>query len=52
MAIFTEQKAKELMTKVIALSKADECECNLNGSNAGNIRYARNTVTTSPPCSG
>jgi len=47
MAIFTEQKAKELMTKVIALSKADECECNLNGSNAGNIRYARNTVSTS-----
>lgn len=35
------------MTKVINLSKADECECNLNGSNQGNIRYARNTVSTS-----
>lgn len=46
MAIFTESKAKELLTKVIALSRADECECNLNGSNAGNIRYARNTVST------
>jgi predicted Zn-dependent protease len=46
MAIFTEQKAKELMTRVIALSKADECECNMNGSNEGNIRYARNTVST------
>ena len=46
MAIFTETKAKELLTKVIALSKADECECNLDGSNAGNIRYARNTVST------
>ena len=46
MAIFTEQKAKELMTKVIALSKADECSCTMNGSNEGNIRYARNTVST------
>ena len=46
MAIFTEQKAKELLTKVIGLSKADECMCNLDGSNAGNIRYARNTVST------
>ena len=46
MAIFTEQKAKELLTKVISLSTADECECNLDGSNAGNIRYARNTVST------
>ena len=46
MAIFTEQKAKELLTKVISFSTADECECNLDGSNAGNIRYARNTVST------
>ena len=46
MAIFNEQKARELMNKVISLSKADECECNMNGSNAGNIRYARNTVST------
>lgn len=27
-------------------SKADGCEANLNGSNGGNIRYARNTVST------
>lgn len=46
MAIFTEIKAKELLSKVIALSKADEIECNLDGSDAGNIRYARNTVST------
>ncbi len=46
MAIFNEQKAKELMTKVMSLSRADECECNMTGSNAGNIRYARNTVST------
>lgn len=46
MAILTEQQAKELLTKVISFSTADECECNLDGSNAGNIRYARNTVST------
>ena len=46
MAIFTEQKAKELLTRVISYSTADECVCNLDGSNAGNIRYARNTVST------
>lgn len=46
MAIFTQQQAKDLLTKVISFSTADECECNLDGSNAGNIRYARNTVST------
>jgi predicted Zn-dependent protease len=46
MAIYTEQQAKELLTKVISFSNADECECNLDGSNTGNIRYARNTVST------
>ena len=47
MAIMTKQQAKELLTRVLELSEADECECNLTGSNEGNIRYARNTVTTS-----
>jgi len=47
MAIMTEQQAKELLARVLELSEADECECNLSGSNEGNIRYARNTVTTS-----
>lgn len=46
MAIMTEQQSKELLTRVLELSEADECECNLAGSNEGNIRYARNTVTT------
>ncbi|MEJ2273106.1 MAG: TldD/PmbA family protein [Woeseiaceae bacterium] len=43
----TRQQAKELLTRVLELSEADECECNLTGSNQGNIRFARNTVTTS-----
>lgn len=46
MTIITEQHAKELLTKVLSFSKADECECNLDGELAGNIRYARNTVST------
>lgn len=47
MAIMTEKQAKELLARVLELSEADECECNLTGSNEGNIRYARNTVSTS-----
>lgn len=47
MAIMTEQQAKKLLARVLELSEADECECNLAGSIEGNIRYARNTVTTS-----
>ncbi|MFQ3217890.1 MAG: putative Zn-dependent protease [Paraglaciecola sp.] len=47
MTIITEQHAKELLSKVLAFSKADECECNLDSKTGGNIRYARNTVSTS-----
>lgn len=46
MTIITEAHAKKLLAKVIAFSKADEVECNLNGQVGGNIRYARNTVST------
>jgi len=46
MSIYTEQEARALLEKVLSFSKADECECNLDGSIAGNIRYARNTVST------
>jgi predicted Zn-dependent protease len=44
--ILSERNAKELLTKVLKYSKADEIECNLDGSIGGNIRYARNTVST------
>jgi predicted Zn-dependent protease len=47
MPILSEQEAKALLTKVLSFSKADECEVNLNGSDGGNIRYARNAVSTS-----
>lgn len=45
--ILTEAEAKVLLTKVLAFSKADECEVNLLGTVGGNIRYARNEVSTS-----
>ena len=47
MAILNKDEAQAILKKVIAYSKADECEVALNGSEGGNIRYARNSVSTS-----
>jgi len=47
MTIFTEQEAKALLDKVIKLSKADECTATLEGAIDGNVRFARNSVSTS-----
>src|ERR1051325_3171117 len=47
MAILTKEEAKALMQKALSYSKADECEVNLTGTDSGNIRYARNSVSTS-----
>ncbi len=47
MAILSKEEAQALLKKVLSYSKADECEVNLNGSVGGNIRYARNAVSTS-----
>ncbi len=47
MPILTKAEAAALMKKVLSYSKADECEVNLYGSDGGNIRYARNAVSTS-----
>ncbi|HEY9000329.1 MAG TPA: TldD/PmbA family protein [Mucilaginibacter sp.] len=47
MAIISREDAQALMKKALSFSKADECEINLNGSDGGNIRYARNAVSTS-----
>ena len=46
MAIYTEQEAREILEKAMSFSKADACVMNLGGSESGNIRYARNTVST------
>ncbi|MBS1557086.1 MAG: TldD/PmbA family protein [Bacteroidetes bacterium] len=47
MAILSKDDAQQILKKVIGYSKADGIEANLNGSDAGNIRYARNSVSTS-----
>ncbi len=47
MSMMSKDEAKALMEKAIKLSKADECQVNLNGTTSGNVRYALNTVTTS-----
>lgn len=46
MAILNKDEAQKLLKKVIAFSKADECEVALSGSEGGNIRYARNAIST------
>ncbi|WP_031530027.1 TldD/PmbA family protein [Dyadobacter crusticola] len=45
--ILTEAEAKALLQKVLKYSKADECEINIMGEERGNLRYARNEVSTS-----
>lgn len=47
MAILSKEEAQTLLKKVLAYSKADECTVSLNGSDSGNIRYARNAISTS-----
>lgn len=47
MSILSKDEAQALLKKVLSYSKADECEVNLDGGDRGNIRYARNSVSTS-----
>ena len=42
----SEQDARAILTKALGFSKADSCEANIGTSAGGNIRFARNTVTT------
>ena len=46
MKFLSSEEARRACDKVLALSKADECTVNLTGSRDGNIRYARNSVST------
>jgi predicted Zn-dependent protease len=46
MAILSKEEAQKLLQKVLSFSKAEECEAGLSGSEGGNIRYARNAVST------
>jgi len=46
MKILNQEETKRISDKVMSLSKADECIVTINGSRTGNIRYARNAVST------
>jgi predicted Zn-dependent protease len=46
MPILSKDDALAIMKKALGYSKADECTVNLSGSEDGNIRYARNAVST------
>ncbi|MVM32692.1 TldD/PmbA family protein [Spirosoma sp. HMF4905] len=45
--ILTKEEAKKIIDKVLSYSKSDEMSVNLSGGRTGNIRYARNAVSTS-----
>jgi len=46
MAGMTEAQARAILDRVMKLSKAEHCEASIFGGTSGNIRFARNTVTT------
>ncbi len=46
MSIYSKEEAQEIMKRALKFSSADACEINLSGDISGNIRYARNTVST------
>ncbi|MBQ5946192.1 TldD/PmbA family protein [Massilia sp. ST3] len=46
MSILTQEQTKRITDRVLSLSKADECIVNIEGSRIGNIRFARNAVST------
>ena len=47
MPIMSKDEAQQILKKVVSFSTADGCSATLNGNVGGNIRYARNTVSTS-----
>jgi predicted Zn-dependent protease len=46
MAIISKDEAQTILKKVLSFSKADETTVSLSGGDGGNIRYARNAVST------
>jgi len=47
MSILSESQAKAILDKVIALSTADQTSAQLAGGVTGNVRFARNDISTS-----
>ena len=50
--IWTQEQAKALTDRALAMSKAEETFVALNGGDRANVRFARNTATTSGATSG
>ena len=46
MAILSQTEAQDILKRVLSFSTADECEAALNGSLEGNVRSARNSIST------
>ena len=46
MPILSKDDAQSILKKVLSFSTADECEASLNGRIGGNVRSARNTIST------
>ncbi len=47
MKILSKEEARTIVNKILAYATADETAVSINGLKTGNIRYARNTVSTS-----
>ncbi|SHJ37983.1 Predicted Zn-dependent protease or its inactivated homolog [Hymenobacter daecheongensis DSM 21074] len=47
MAILSKDEAQNILKKVLSFSTADECEATLSGQTGGNVRSARNAISTS-----
>ena len=46
MAILSKDEAQTILKKVLGFSTADECEATLTGTSGGNVRSARNSIST------
>jgi len=46
MTILTQEQTKKICDRVLSLTKADECIVKIEGNRIGNIRFARNAVST------
>ena len=50
--IWTREQARALTERALSFSKAEETFVSLNGGERANVRFARNTATTSGASSG
>ncbi|MFL6657432.1 MAG: TldD/PmbA family protein [Massilia sp.] len=46
MKLLSQEETKRICDRLMSFTKADECIVTVNGSRTGNIRYARNNVST------